>query len=771
MDGQSATPIEDISNQGASTMTPGAGDASLEQRPAEPSQGQPMAARLPVNAPQAQQQAQPQAPPSPADTHAGIFKHTLSLLSGGMNRPVMGPDGKPVTDANGQVQMQPASAKQLGAGILAGAIASMVAGMAAPTQYKQFGEGRGARQVADNGASVAAGAAAAQPFTQEGSQKKAQGEADDQRGRAMGIMDHNLKFRTMSLAADKANREGQQDVVDAHETMRDAMQDAFTKGAVTDETGNPIELWKSQDISGTEVQKLMVDKTLGITRDMIIPTRVIEVPNEDGTGSHPETLFSVYNPKAVVKMSDSLRKDPAYSQLSGVANGTPLPVRVLASISMNSSNEKLASNALDGHVSGYNDAVKGSKIPAIKDGFDLAAAAKSDPMIKKLYPYIAKYASDPMDAFFKDLKSDPTVSKNPTLQAASAKLMQAMGVTSDGLEKMKIDRTTQELAAKDKELEAKSAANEAAKEKSPAGQLALEKTRLEVQGLRQANAQTEANKAGITPPGFIPVPNSNEIESAPLQQALAAKGVKIPTDFEALYKIAHGEADINTYTNNPRAKTGLMPRSQAMTWVSMINPNWQEADYKANANLTKSIRDTKVGTAGGTLLASGVASNHLDLLGQYGKALKNNDVQVINSIKQKYGIATGEPNAVVFKAIGQKLNEEVEKVTSGGQPQVAALKEAQENLNVAESPEQITGVINAYVGLMNGRTSEIDAQAYRYTGRHIGVSPNVAKIYNAAGYKVPGQPDVGSKPVIRNNEIIGWSSPDGKSMVQVPQYR
>jgi len=644
----------------------------------------------------------------------------------------------------------------------------MMAGMATPTQM----DAQGRRPDYSN--AVAAGAKAAEPYTQKGSQDAAQKQADDERLRAYSTTDHNFKYHQMQMAADKSDRETQQDVVDSYSTQVQAMNNEFAKGPITDDKGNQVDLWKQQNISGDEVQKLLADSTLNITKDMVVPVGIIEVPNPNGGGTHPQTVFSVYNPSAVIHMSDDIRKDPAMAKLYGVANGTPLPIRVLANMSLDKGSVSLASSGTANWVKGFNNSIpKGSDISPIKD-FDLQDAIDSDKTgsIKKLLPWINQYRSGDLVTFFDHMSKNPAVAKDATLAAGVAKLQDAMGLDSEDISKMVQAKADKVLEAKNAELEAKTAANEAAKEKSPVGQLDLEKKQLEVQTLRETIATAQANKAAITPPGFVPVPNANELESAPLQQALAARGVKIPSDFETLYKIAHGEADIATeYTNNPRKGVNLMPRNQATVWASLINPNWQEGDYKANANLTKSIRDTKIGTAGGTLLAAGVASNHLDLLAQAGEALKNNNIQLLNSIAQKYGVETGAKPAVVFRAIGQKLNEEVEKVTAGGTPQVAALKEAHENLNVAESPEQIKGVVNAYVGLMNGRTSEIDAQAYRYTGRHIGVTTNVAKIYNAAGYKVPGQPDINSKPVVRNNEIIGWSSPDGKSMIQVPMYR
>src|SRR5208282_5140962 len=369
---------------------------------------------------------------------------------------------------------------------------------------------------------------------------------------------------------------------------------------------------------------------------------------------------------------------------------------------------------------------------------------------------------------FKDLRNDKTVSG-----AAIAALQSAMGVTTPELEKMSNDREARVLDLKNREAENRLAAEEAAKEKTPEGQAKLENARLDVQLKRQQVAQNAATAAAVqVPQGFVADPRANELDSNTLRSQLSSKGVTIPPDWEALYSIGHNDADLATYTSNPRKGGQTMPRPQALAFIrTYINPNFNEGDFKANANLIKEIRDTKVGTAGGSLMAGGVAAQHLDMLQQAADALKNNNVQLINSIAAKVGVATGSPAPVIFKAIGQKLNEEVEKVTSGGTPQVASLKEALDNLNVAESPEQIQGVINAYVGLMNGRYSEIDARANQYTGRHIPVSPMAAKVFNKNGYKVPGQPDLSYKPVINDDKIIGWTNNGGKTMVQSQLYR
>src|SRR5271166_5290408 len=134
---------------------------------------------------------QPQTPTAPVQTslapkptpqqqaknlHTSIFSTVLSTLAGGSQRPVIGPNGQPQTDANGNVVMGPAPRKALGASIVAGALSAMIAGMATPTHYQEL---PGGRVVADNSAAFGAGAQAGQQFTQAGAKAKAQDQADE----------------------------------------------------------------------------------------------------------------------------------------------------------------------------------------------------------------------------------------------------------------------------------------------------------------------------------------------------------------------------------------------------------------------------------------------------------------------------------------------------------------------------------------------------------------------------------------------------------------
>src|SRR5208282_6067056 len=622
------------------------------------------------NAPAQPAQIQAPAPQTPAQKHASIYHGLMNMMLG--QRPQRNPDGTPKVDANGNVLTQQGNMKQMGMGILAGAISGMVAGMATPRQFTPLG---GGRSIEDFSGAAAAGAQAGQKFSAAGQRTEAQTQADAAQTRAFSTMDHNMKLHQAYLSNLKMQGELLQQGIDEDEPL---IQGLTTAQPITDpkDPTKTIEPIQAQEVPEDKLQAMMKDGSVtrqSVLRDGKIPSVDAQgnpILNPDGT-PHMQWTYTVYDRRAMVAMTNEMKG--LSNKLDDVAPGTPVPIAALAKYAQQNTEARGAQQSVDNKMKELG-----------KDSVSLKTGEGAN-LIRSIYPQIAKYGTDPVDTMFKDLRNDKTVSG-----AAIAALQKAMGVTTPELEKMSNDREARVLDLKNREAENRLAAEEAAKEKTPEGQAKLENARLDVQLKRQQVAQNAATAAAVqVPQGFVADPRANELDSNTLRSQLSSKGVTIPPDWEALYSIGHNDADLATYTSSPRKGVQTMPRPQALAFIrTYINPNFNEGDFKANANLIKEIRDTKVGTAGGSLMAAGVAAQHLDMLQQAADALKNNNVQLINSIAAKIGVATGSPAPVIFKAIGQKLNEEVEKVTSGGTPQVASLKEAHDNLNVAESPEQ-----------------------------------------------------------------------------------
>lgn len=760
-------PIDPNSPQAVGvTPAPDMDSAQPPMRPASdvPRQGpqMPLPQAQPPEAPTPQPRpAAPVAPPAtPAEQHAGIFKNVLGMISGGMNRPVMGPNGQPQTDANGQVIMKPAGAKQLGAGILAGAIASMVAGMSAPTQYQTFGEGIAQRKVADYGASVGAGAAAAQPFTQEGAQKKAQGQADENQVRRLATTDHNLKMHAALMNNMKLQGEvmtqGVQEDAPLVEAMKAAQIATGPDGKpVLGPDGKPMQVIQGQGVTEAQLQKMMADGSAHVTRESVLRDGVAgvydengqPVLNEDGSPKQQYT-YTVYNHDAMVQLTQDMKADRP--ELGYVAPGTPIPMAVLAKGNVEKMNMQNAQGFVNEWAKDMADFTGKDNKP-----IDLKAAIAKDPYLRKIVPQLGRYAGMEPDQVIAQMDKDGV---DPAL---IGKFSQLLG----GVDRVKMAaaRADDVLKQKNKETEDKIAVEAAAKRLTPEGQADLKHKQLENLQLQQALAQASAQGKGIeVPKNFQANPKANQMSEAELTSDLHQKGVQMPSNFPALYAIAHNAADLATLPTTPRKGVPVMPRDQALSFIrTYINPQYNEGDFSAAKKLDAEMASTRVGTAGGTLLSLGVASQHLSMMLDASSAMKNNDVQKMNAIKQRLGIELGAAAPVVFAAIAQKVNTEVEKVVSGSAPMEAQLKEGKENLNRLESPEQVDGVVRAYVGLMNGRLGEIDDRSMQYYGRHVkGVSPETITVFNKLGFTTPGQP-AGAKGQFMANGVAYWT--DGKT--------
>jgi hypothetical protein len=276
-------------------------------------------------------------------------------------------------------------------------------------------------------------------------------------------------------------------------------------------------------------------------------------------------------------------------------------------------------------------------------------------------------------------------------------------------------------------------------------------------------ASAASNKALQAPAGFTPNPNASTMTTEQLKADLKSKSVTIPENFDALYAIANHQAKLSTLPSNPRKGSTVMAQQQGLSYIHQyINPNYQESDYDAAAGLNKELASSKQGTAGGVLLNAGTASQHLALLDEAATALDNNDVQALNQIANRLGVAIGKSSTTTFKAIAEQANNEVAKVVAGGSPHEAELSQLRDNLNSDQSPKQTRGVIRAYIGLMQGRINEIDDRSMQYFNRHVHLSPETQKVF--AKYSQPATPQ--GRPVVQNGKVIGYTT-DGKTMTPV----
>lgn len=148
------------------------------------------------------------------------------------------------------------------------------------------------------------------------------------------------------------------------------------------------------------------------------------------------------------------------------------------------------------------------------------------------------------------------------------------------------------------------------------------------------------------------------------------------------------------------------------------HPGLDLAQSRANYGSQKAaIKAWGTGKQGDNVTAINTSVQHLDLLRQLGSALENDDTQAINSIRNKYKEAFGSDIPTNFDAAKLVVSSEVSKATIGGVGAAHEREELAEKIKNAESPAQLTGAIDTYMGLLAGRLDSMELQYKNSTGK------------------------------------------------------
>jgi len=712
-----------------------------------PQNGQPTNGQ-PTNSQGNQPAAQPPAnqPPQPHD----IFKSILKTLNGG---PMY------VTAPDGSRQEVPQTKGQLGKSILAGALA----GLFTPNQYRTGYKGA---QVIDRGNTIAAAGQAGMQM-KEAQQQRAQQISDEQQTKKLMTLQNNAKQVQLSAAMAHEKMSALDDTLAYNQKNLIDPLDDFEKNLPP---GEPS-IYVAKGLTADQV--LAKDPQTGqpahkLTDGNVFISGKVTKPDAQGVLESEPTYsivrndFSVKLPEATTQELAKFDKrfDNAYKATNG---NVMLPINTYLD-RIHVANELTATEDFLDRV---NRQINGDNAKPI----DLAAAYRKNP--SALQPAI-------------DAMTQARAAGQARGEGTDDQVIRAIWNANNGTKLLSLigDPTAVAKWGQNQENERKRAEVEAAQknpDKEQASPEAIADLRTQVgllpEGQRPviwdgmsngqvAAASKQASTAarlleqqsggGIqVPKGFVPNPNAFSMDSVDLQNELKTKKVNLPSNFEALYAVAHNAADLKTLPTRP-TKTGQMDAQTGLSFIRQyINPQYQEGDYAAAANLSKELASTKSGTAGYSLLSAGTAANHLELLNEAATALKNNDVQAMNHLANTLGVQFGKSPAVTFKAIADQVNGEVGKVVAGGSAvHEAELDALRKNLNSDQSPEQVQNVIKSYIGLMDGRISEINDRSQQYFGRDVkGVSPAAARVFakygfDAPGYvrvQIPGQP-VGSIP-------------------------
>ncbi len=174
---------------------------------------------------------------------------------------------------------------------------------------------------------------------------------------------------------------------------------------------------------------------------------------------------------------------------------------------------------------------------------------------------------------------------------------------------------------------------------------------------------------------------------------------------------------IAKYQQSPMSGFALArPFGQAvMSRVLQINPQWNAQNFTKSQQAYKAFG---TGKQGDIVRSFNVGIAHLGTMSELADALKNGNIQTVNSIanrvKQEFG-STAPTNFETAKAI---VGDEIIKAIIGGGGALADRENAQNQLSAAKTPAQLQGVIATYKNLMAGQLRGLKQQYESSTMRN-----------------------------------------------------
>ena len=169
---------------------------------------------------------------------------------------------------------------------------------------------------------------------------------------------------------------------------------------------------------------------------------------------------------------------------------------------------------------------------------------------------------------------------------------------------------------------------------------------------------------------------------------------------------------IANYEMKPPASRSAM-YGPLMAEVNRYNPEYDETKYPTIQATRKAFT---VGKQGDTVRSMNVAVDHLDTLDKAATALNNGELPLFNKIANEYSRNTGSPAVTNFDGIKSIVGSEVAKAVSGaGGSALGDREEIRREIDNANSPQQLAGVIKKYQDLMVGQLKGLKTQ-YEDTG-------------------------------------------------------
>jgi len=144
-------------------------------------------------------------------------------------------------------------------------------------------------------------------------------------------------------------------------------------------------------------------------------------------------------------------------------------------------------------------------------------------------------------------------------------------------------------------------------------------------------------------------------------------------------------------------------------------------DLRVNRNDTAAMKNATTafgtGTQGKMVNSFNTAIDHLETINDLVAALQNNDTKRINSVSNAIASEFGVAAPANFEAAKQLVSSEIVKAINSSGGALADRQEAESALSLANSPEQLKGVVDTFQKLLGGQLKSLELQYTNMTGK------------------------------------------------------
>ena len=164
--------------------------------------------------------------------------------------------------------------------------------------------------------------------------------------------------------------------------------------------------------------------------------------------------------------------------------------------------------------------------------------------------------------------------------------------------------------------------------------------------------------------------------------------------------------------------------------VQLVDPTYDATSFKTKQGIETAFTSGRLGT---TLKSLNVVQDHLGVFKDTAAELKNNDAQFINAMGNKIAQWTGQPAPTNFGAVKTILSDELTKAILGTAGALGDRTAMQAEINAANSPAQLTGVVDKWEKLIAGQVKGLRDQYASGGGSNPAVKALFSRATTAAG--------------------------------------